>query len=66
MASSLSCWARKILMVRESLFNGGKEVAGDYRLGQEVIRDRLEGSHRGRDVGMTGKEYNRQRLAKIY
>ena len=53
-------------MVRESLFNGGKEVAGDYRLGQEVIRDRLEGSHRGRDVGMTGKEYNRQRLAKIY
>ena len=34
------------------------------RFGQEVIRDRLEGSHRGRDVGMTGEEYNRQRLSQ--
>ena len=30
-------------------------------LGQEVLRARLEGSHRGRNVGIASEEYDRQR-----
>ena len=36
-------------VVRESLFNRAKEVLGCYRLGQEVIRTRLDSPHRGRE-----------------
>ena len=36
-------------VVRESLFDRAKEVVGRYRLGQEVMRTRLDGLHRGRE-----------------
>ena len=48
-------------MVRESPFNGRNEVAGGDRLDQKVMRTRLDGLHRGRDVGMAGEKYDRQR-----
>ena len=41
-------------------FNCAKKVVGRYGLGQKVIRTRLDGPHRGRDVGMAGEEYDRQ------
>ena len=47
--SSLSFRPRDALVVRKSPFNCAKKIVGRYRLGQEVIRTRLDGPHRGRE-----------------
>ena len=49
------------LVVRESLFNRAKEVAGRYRLDQEVIRPCFDSPHRGGNVGVASEEYDWQR-----
>jgi hypothetical protein len=46
-------------------FNCTKKVVRRYGLGQKVIRTRLDGPHRGRDVGMAGEEYDRQRRTEF-
>ena len=49
------------LMMLEGLFNRAKEVVGRYRLGEEVIRTRLDGPYRGGNIGIAREEYDRQR-----
>src|SRR6476620_10160649 len=46
------------LMVLESLFNRAKEVVGRYRLGEKVIRTRLDGLHCGGNIGIAREEYD--------
>ena len=52
-------------MVHESLFNRPKEVLGCYRLGQEVIRARLDSLHSGGNVVIASEENDRQRGAEF-
>jgi hypothetical protein len=42
----------RAMVMSEGPFNGAKQLAGRYRLGQEAVRTCLQGPHDGRSVGM--------------
>lgn len=52
-------------MMRNRALNRLKKSLRWYRLGQKIIRTRLNGLHGGSDVRITSEEYYRQRRAKL-
>ena len=42
-----------------------KKLLRRYGLGQEILRARLDGPHRGRDIGITGEKHDRQGRAEF-
>ena len=61
----LALQATRRFMMRYSPLNGVKKVVRRYGLGQKILRARLDGPHRGRNIGITGEKHDRQRRAEL-
>jgi len=52
-------------MTRYSPFNCVKKLVRRYGLGQKILRTRLDGPHRGRNIGIAGEKHDRQGRAEL-
>ena len=52
-------------MTRYSPFNCPKKLVRRYGLGQKILRTRLDGPHRDRNIGMTGEKHDGQGRSEL-
>jgi len=52
-------------VTRNRPLNCSKKLIGRCGLGQKILRTRLDAPHRGRNIGITSEEYNRQRRSEF-
>src|SRR5712671_6636219 len=61
----LALQATRHFMMRNRSRNCPKKIVRRYGLGQKIIRTRLDGPYRGRNIEVTTEEYDRQRRTEF-
>src|SRR5882757_6272109 len=61
----LALQATRHFMMRNRSRNCPKKIVRRYGLGQKIIRTRLDGPYRGRNIKVTTEEYDRQRRTEF-
>src|SRR5882762_5540951 len=61
----LALQATRHFMMRNRSRNCPKKIVRRYGLGQKIIRTRLDGPYRGRNIEVTTEEYDRQQPSSL-